>query len=157
MQLQYDPDAPHRILIMMMAGELDPRTQSTITARCAGDAEVRGVAPIPAGLGARITGDDHKERPVAAQRLEILRTALELRGIPLETSLGDSDPAQAAQDEIAQFQPDELIVVMHAIGEEDPQERHLTTRLRERFLMPMTFIRTRPDRQPLPLQRIVAD
>ena len=29
-------------------------------------------------------------------------------------------------------------------AEEDAQERHLSTRLRERFLMPMTFIRTMP-------------
>jgi hypothetical protein len=133
------------VLIMMLAGELDQRTQSTLTARCAGDAEVRGVAPVPLTGAARITGDDHRTRPIAKQRLDILRTALETRGIPMEGALGDSDPTQAAEDEIAQFDPDELIVVMHAVGEEDSQERHLSAKLRERFLMPMTFIRTRPN------------
>ena len=44
MQPHYDPDAPHRVLIMMMADELDPRTESTLSARCGGDAEVRAVA-----------------------------------------------------------------------------------------------------------------
>ena len=125
MQTHFDPDAPHKVLIMMMTGELDQRTQSTLTARCGGDAEVRAVAP---------EGD----------RLDVLRAALERRGIPMEGALGDSDPARAAETEIAQFDPDELIVVMHAIGEEADEERHLSTRLRERFLMPMTFIRTRP-------------
>ena len=131
MQLHYDPESPHRVLVMMMAGDLDQRTRSTLTARCAGDAEVRGVAPV-------------EDEQHAAYRLEALRDALEQRGIPLEAAVGESDPTRAAEREIAEFHPDELIVVMHAIGEEEAQERHLSTRLRERFLMPMTFIRTMP-------------
>ncbi len=157
MQLQYDPEAPHRILIMMMAGDLDERTRSTLTARCGGDAEVRGVAPVPAGRAARITGDDHAERPIAKQRLDVLRGVLERRGIPMEGAIGDSDPTLAAEDEIAEFKPDELIVVLHAVGEEEPPERHLTARLRERFLMPMTFIRTHPNGAAHHATRIVAD
>ena len=125
MQPHYDPDAPHRVLVMMLADELDRRTQSTLTARCAGDAEVRAVAS-------------------AGDRLDVLRGVLEPRGIPTEVALGDSDPTQAAEDEIARFNPDELIVVMHAVGEEEAEERHLSAKLRGRFLMPMTFIRAQP-------------
>jgi hypothetical protein len=125
MQPHYDTDAPHRVLVMMLTDELDGRTQSTLMARCAGDAEVRAVA----------SADD---------RLDALRAALAPRGIPMESALGDHDPTQAAEHEIAQFNPDELIVVMHAIGEEEAEERHLSAKLRGRFLMPMTFIRTKP-------------
>ena len=72
----------------------------------------------------------------------------------MESALGDHDPTQAAEHEIAQFNPDELIVVMHAIGEEEAEERHLSAKLRGRFLMPMTFIRAQPTR---PIAHIAAD
>jgi hypothetical protein len=103
-------DAGHRLMVVATA-DATPAAAERI-ARLAGDADdVRLVVPIPsARLDRWLSGDD-PARAEAERRLAHAAGALVAAGLPVSGSLGDSDPAQALEDELHAFPADEVILL----------------------------------------------
>ena len=108
-----------RRLMVVATEEATPAAAERI-AELAGPADdVRLVVPIPsARLDRWLSGDD-PARAEAERRLAHSAGALVAAGLPVSGSLGDSDPAQALEDELHSFPADEVILLAPP-GEDDP-------------------------------------
>ncbi|MGI9186244.1 MAG: hypothetical protein ACR2J9_01790, partial [Gaiellales bacterium] len=87
-----------------------------------------------------IFGDERATRPAAERRLAVALGAFEHHGLHASGSLGDADPVQAMADEIAQFDPGEILLVTHASRRREWYEQHLAADAAARFALPIRTI-----------------
>ncbi len=103
-------DAGHRVLVIAI-GEATPAAAERI-AEIAGSAEdVRLVVPVPSKRLDRWLSAEDPARAEAERRLAHSAGALTAAGLPVSGSLGDSDPAQALEDELRGYAADEVVLL----------------------------------------------
>jgi len=110
------------------------------------DAEVMVVAPALSESGLRFWLSDADEaigkaQAVGSETLEQLGNA----GISASADTGEGDPLQAAQDALATFAADRIVIFSHPGDEERYREDVDHTQLRERFGVPIDFAQLPPD------------
>jgi len=103
-------DAGHRVLVLAI-GEATPAAAERI-AEIAVDAEdVRLLVPVPSKRLDRWLSAEDPARAEAERQLAHSAGALTAAGLPVSGSLGDSDPAQALEDELRGYAADEVVVL----------------------------------------------
>jgi hypothetical protein len=128
-------DAGHRVLVMATA-DATAATAERIAEIAAGADDVRVVVPLPSRALDRWLSAEDPARAEAERRLAHAAGALVAAGLPVSGSLGDSDPAQALEDELRGYAADQVVLL--AEGGEDP-------------------LAGLEDRLGLPLMRVAAD
>jgi hypothetical protein len=100
-----------RRLVVVATEEATPEAAERIAQLADDPDDVRLVIPIPsARLDRWLSGDD-PARAEAQRRLAHSAGALVAAGLPVSGSLGDSDPAQALEDELHSYPADEVILL----------------------------------------------
>jgi hypothetical protein len=110
-------DAERRLLVVATV-EVTPRAAEQI-AELAGDAaDVRVVVPLASRRLDRWLSAEDSAREAAQDALAHSAGALVAAGLPVSGSLGDSDPAQALEDELRGFSADQVVLLSDAPGED---------------------------------------
>lgn len=86
-------------------------------------------------------GNIDEALPQAEDRLDTIVAELNGAGFIAEGVTGDSDLLVAIGDGLAQYQPDEIVAVVHVEDESEPVERGIWDRLSEDFRQPVTLLR----------------
>jgi hypothetical protein len=103
-------DTGHRVLVIATA-EPSPAAAQRIADIAGSPADVRLVVPVPSHrLDRWLSAEDHA-RHEAEARLARTAGVLVAAGLPVSGSVGDSDPAQALEDELHGFAADEVLLV----------------------------------------------
>jgi hypothetical protein len=137
------PEGPRRILVIANktcpCGEL----QAEI-ARRAGrlDPEILIVAPALNSRLAHYVSDTDGAVDAARERLDTAIAALDERGVRARGEVGDSQPMQAIEDALHDFEADELLISSHPPGESHWLETNLVERARERLDLPVAHVVT---------------
>jgi hypothetical protein len=129
-------DAGRRLLVLATA-EATPKAAEEIAALGGDAADVRLVVPLPSSRLDRWLSSEDAAREEAQRRLAHSAGALVAAGLPVSGALGDSDPAQALEDELRSFSADQ-VVLLSTSGEGDPLESAV-----ERLGLPLTRIDSR--------------
>ena len=129
------PDAERRLLVVASA-EVTPDAAERVADRAEGASDVRLVVPVPSRKLDRWLSAEDNARAEAQRRLAHAAGALVAAGLPVSGSLGDSDPAQALEDELRSYSADEVVV----LGDDDRDGR-LAAAL-ERLDLPVTTVTT---------------
>jgi hypothetical protein len=128
-------DRGRRVLVLV-GSELDPAAAARVAELARGSDDVRVLVPIPSAALSRWLSAEDDAREQAQGRLARAAGALTAAGLPVSGSIGDSDPAQAVEDELRSFAADEVVVVPGGGWE------HRTEALRNRLALPLTTVRT---------------
>ena len=96
---------------MLAATEVTPAAAERIAERAAGAADVRLLVPVASGRLSRWLSAEDDARAAAQDQLAHSAGALVAAGLPVSGSLGDSDPAQALQDELRDYSADEVVLL----------------------------------------------
>lgn len=137
------PSPPGEFRVLVIANETigAPELLNELRTRAAGRrTRVLVVAPVPASLAAEWTGDAGDAPDVARERLGASLESMRAAGFEVEGHLGEIDPAQAVEDAMREFAPDELVVATHPDGQGAPYEHGLVERLRAEFALPLTHV-----------------
>jgi hypothetical protein len=100
-----------RRLLVIAEREIDTEAAERIAARAEDAADVRVVVPLSSRPLDRWLSAEDDARAAAQQRLAHSAGALVAAGLPVSGSLGDSDPAQALEDELRGYSADEIIAL----------------------------------------------
>jgi hypothetical protein len=103
-------DSGHRVLIIATA-EATPLASERIAELARGAVDVRVVVPLPSHRLERWLSAEDEARAEAERRLAHTAGALVAAGLPASGSLGDSDPAQALEDELRDYPADEVLLL----------------------------------------------
>jgi hypothetical protein len=125
--------AGHRVLVIA-AAEATPGAAQRIADLAEEAADVRLVVPVPSHRLERWLSADDAAREEASRRLAHSAGALTAAGLPVSGSLGDSDAAQALEDELRAYPADEVIVLARP-GEDDP-----IAELEDRLELPLSRV-----------------
>ena len=110
MEVAKSADGAHRVLVVASAEATAVSAQRI--AELAGSAkDVRVVVPVPSHRLDRWLSAEDDARREAEGRLARSAGALVAAGLPVSGSVGDSDPAQALEDELHDFAADEVILL----------------------------------------------
>jgi len=126
-------------LLALTAEPISAELLRSVAGELPHDAEVLVVAPATTGSSLRFWASDVDEaiaRAEATQAETVER--LEEGGIDAAGAVGESDPLLAAQDALATFPADRIVVFEHDAAERDYREDGgLAAALRERFGLPV--------------------
>jgi hypothetical protein len=129
-------DTGHRVLVVATAEATADSAQRI--ADLAGSAEdVRLVVPVPSHRLDRWLSAEDKARREAQGLLARSAGALVAAGLPVSGSVGDSDPAQALEDELHDFPADEVILLTG--NGKDP-----LAKVESRIGLPLRRVKSRP-------------
>jgi hypothetical protein len=129
-------DAERRLLVVATT-EATPKAAERI-AELGGDAaDVRLVVPLPSSRLDRWLSSEDGAREEAQRLLAHSAGALVAAGLPVSGALGDSDPAQALEDELRGFSADQVVLLSDPAGE-DPLQA-----VAERLGLPLTRVNSR--------------
>jgi hypothetical protein len=103
-------DDDRRLLVIALA-EPSPAAAERIADIAGSPADVRLVVPVPSHRLDRWLSAEDKARHEAEARLARSAGTLVAAGLPVSGSVGDSDPAQALEDELRGFPADEVLLV----------------------------------------------
>jgi hypothetical protein len=114
-----------------------------------GVGEVFVVAPALADSGLKhVMGDVDEAVGPARERLEATLDELRNAGIEARGEVGDSDPVQAIKDEIAKFEPEQILVVAHRDEEGAFAEKGLLEQAERDIEIPVLELVVNHARQP---------
>ena len=129
-----EPTDAERRLLVVASVEVTPEAAGQVARRAEGTVDVRLVVPVPSRRLDRWLSAEDDARAEAQRRLAHAAGALVAAGLPVSGSLGDSDPAQALEDELRGYSADEVVV----LGDADLGPRLAATL--ERLELPVTTI-----------------
>jgi hypothetical protein len=101
----------HRRLLVLATAEATPKAAEEIAALGGDAADVRVVVPLPSTRLERWLSSEDAAREEAQRRLAHSAGALVAAGLPVSGALGDSDPAQALEDELRGFSADQVVLL----------------------------------------------
>lgn len=119
-------DAKRRLLVVATT-EVTPGAAERIAVLGGDVADVRLVVPVPSRRLDRWLSAEDSAREAAQDRLAHSAGTLVAAGLPVSGALGDSDPAQALEDELRGFSADEVVLLSDS--EEDDPLRDVVDRL----------------------------
>jgi hypothetical protein len=100
-----------RRLLVLAATEVTPEAAQWIADRARGADDVRLLVPVASGRLSRWLSAEDEARIDAQNVLAHSAGALVAAGLPVSGSLGDSDPAQALEDELRDFSANEVVLL----------------------------------------------
>jgi hypothetical protein len=103
-------DAARRVLIVAVA-EATAEAAERIATLAGSAADVRLLVPVPSHRLDRWLSAEDNARREAEARLARSAGALVAAGLPVSGSVGDSDAAQAVEDELHDFAADEVVLL----------------------------------------------
>lgn len=127
-----ESDAGHRVLVIAI-GEATPAAAERIAEIAGGAEDVRLVVPVPSRRLDRWLSAEDPARAEAERRLAHSAGALTAAGLPVSGSLGDSDPAQALEDELRGYAADEVVLLTG----KDESERDPLAEVESRLKLPL--------------------
>jgi nucleotide-binding universal stress UspA family protein len=110
-------DAGHRVLVVAVT-EATAESAERIAELAGSPSDVRVVVPVASQRLDRWLSAEDEARHEAEARLARAAGTLVAAGLPVSGSIGDSDPAQALEDELRDFSADEVILLTDE--DEDP-------------------------------------
>lgn len=111
------PDAGRRVLVVATT-EVGPDAAQQIADGADGADDVRLLVPMRTRRLDRWLSADDPARRDAERQLAHSAGALVAAGLPVSGSLGDSDPAQALEDELRSYPADEVMLLSGSDGED---------------------------------------
>jgi hypothetical protein len=126
-------DARHRVLVLATA-EATPEATERIAKIAENADDVRLVVPLPSRRLDRWLSAEDPARAEAERRLAHSAGALTAAGLPVSGSLGDSDPAQALEDELRGYAADEVVLLA---GAEEPGGANPLAGVESRLKLPL--------------------
>jgi hypothetical protein len=105
-----------------------------------GDAEVLVVAPALNSRLRYLFADVDHARELAEQRLAGSIQTLRANGIEARGAVGDSNPVQAIEDALFEFDADEIVISTHPPERSNWLEKKTVEQARERFDRPITHV-----------------
>src|SRR5438067_7715957 len=103
-------------------------------------AELLVVAPALNSRLRYLFADVDQAREQAEQRLAGSIEALRANGIEARGAVGDSNPVQAIEDALAEFDADEIVISTHPPERSNWLEKKTVDQARERFDLPITHV-----------------
>jgi hypothetical protein len=100
-----------RRVLVVAAAETTPESAERIAELAGSAKDVRLLVPVPSHRLDRWLSAEDKARREAEGRLARSAGALVAAGLPVSGSVGDSDAAQALEDELHDFPADEVILL----------------------------------------------
>jgi len=116
MEVAAHRDAERRLLVIATV-EATPGAAQEIAARAGEAADVRLVVPVRSRRLDRWLSAEDRARHEAERMLAHSAGALVAAGLPVSGSVGDSDSAQALEDELRSYPADEVVLLT---GEDEP-------------------------------------
>jgi hypothetical protein len=111
-----------------------------IAARAGPNGDVLVVAPALNSRLRHLLADVDKAREQAEVRLRDSIAILARSGIAARGAVGDSDPEQAIEDALAEFDADQIIISTHPPERSNWLEKGVVERAQERFDIPITHV-----------------
>jgi hypothetical protein len=105
-----------------------------------GDADVLVVAPALNSRLRYLFADVDRAREQAEVRLKDSVEALRSNGIQAGGAIGDSNPVQAIEDALFEFDADEIVISTHPPERSNWLERKTVDRAREKFDRPVSHV-----------------
>ncbi|HEX2358297.1 MAG TPA: hypothetical protein VHH72_00630 [Solirubrobacterales bacterium] len=128
------PDAERRLLVVATT-EVTPEAAERIAERAERAADVRLLVPVASGRLSRWLSAEDDARAQSQDVLAHSAGALVAAGLPVSGSLGDSDPAQALEDELRDYSAEE-VVLLSAAGDDS------LARVADRLELPVSRLTT---------------
>jgi hypothetical protein len=116
------------------------RTAIEAGAGPARDAEVVIVAPALNSRARHWVSDEDAARVRAKERLGRCVDSLAADGVAARGWIGDADPLQAITDALHVLAPDAIVIATHPEDRSNWLARHLVTRARRRFAVPILHV-----------------
>ena len=128
-----------RVLVVTTAEANGANVEAVVRSHAGQDAEVHVVAPASKiSRLDRLTNAEDDARHDAAGRAEATAAAVG----DAEPHVGDTDPVQAIEDGLREFDADEVVLVTAPDEQATWLEGDLGKRARERFAVPITHLTT---------------
>jgi hypothetical protein len=105
-----------------------------------GDADVLVVAPALNSRLRYLFADVDQARELAEVRLKDSVEALRKSGIQASGAIGDSNPVQAIEDALFEFDADEIVISTHPPERSNWLEKKTVDRAREKFGRPVSHV-----------------
>jgi hypothetical protein len=103
---------PGRRVLVVATAEVTPEAAQRVADLAGAPTDVRIVVPVPSQRLDRWLSAEDKARREAEGRLARSAGALVAAGLPVSGSVGDSDAAQALEDELHHFAADEVFLLI---------------------------------------------
>jgi hypothetical protein len=102
--------------------------------------EILVVAPALNSRLRHLVSDVDEARHEAEERLRVSMAVLRAAGMSARAMVGDSDPVQAIEDALREFDADEVVVSTHPPTRSNWLEKRVVERARERFDLPIVHV-----------------
>jgi hypothetical protein len=130
----------HRILVVANETCAGRALLDELRRRAGPEAEVLVVAPALNSRLRHIFADTDAAYAAAEERLAESVDALRAVGIDAGGAVGDSDPVQAIQDALVEFEATEIVISTHPPERSNWLEKRVVERASERFDVPIAHV-----------------
>jgi len=130
----------HRILVVANETCAGRALLDELRGRVRPGSEVLVVAPALNSRLRHILADTDAAYAAAEERLAESIEALRAAGITASGAVGDSDPVQAIEDALVEFEATEIVISTHPIERSNWLEKKVVEGAKERFELPITHV-----------------
>jgi hypothetical protein len=130
----------HRILVVANETCAGRALLEELRGRVGPGSEVLVVAPALNSRLRHILADTDAAYAAAEERLGESIEALRAAGIAASGAVGDSDPVQAIEDALVEFEATEIVISTHPIERSNWLEKKVVEGATERFELPITHV-----------------
>ena len=130
----------HRILVVANETCAGRALLEELRGRVGPGSEVLVVAPALNSRLRHILADTDAAYAAAEERLAESIEALRAAGIAASGAVGDSDPVQAIEDALVEFEATEIVMSTHPIERSNWLEKKVVEGAKERFELPITHV-----------------
>ena len=130
----------HRILVVANETCAGRALLEELRGRVRPGSEVLVVAPALNSRLRHILADTDAAYAAAEERLAESIEALRAAGITASGAVGDSDPVQAIEDALVEFEATEIVISTHPIERSNWLEKKVVEGANERFELPITHV-----------------
>ncbi|HYX84933.1 MAG TPA: hypothetical protein VE777_08170 [Gaiellales bacterium] len=130
----------HRILVVANETCAGRALLDELRGRVRPESDVLVVAPALNSRLRHIFADIDGAYAAAEERLHESIAALRAAGIPARGAVGDSDPVQAIEDALFEFDASEIVISTHPPDRSNWLEKKVVERASERFSPPITHV-----------------
>ena len=130
----------HRILVVANETCAGRALLEELRGRVGPESDVLVVAPALNSRLRHVFADTDGAYAAAEERLAESVEALRAAGIGADGAVGDSDPVQAIEDALAEFEATEIVISTHPPERSNWLEKRVVERASERFEVPIAHV-----------------
>ena len=130
----------HRILVVANETCAGRALLEELRGRVGPESDVLVVAPALNSRLRHVFADTDGAYAAAEERLAESVEALRAVGIGADGAVGDSDPVQAIEDALAEFEATEIVISTHPPERSNWLEKRVVERASERFVVPIAHV-----------------